>query len=386
MTSARCNGVEISRAYYLEVVKPLLTARFPGMPHAAGRLGGGSDALGLDDETSRDHDWGLRLNLIVPSDDVDAVDRHLERSLPSDFRDLPVRFAFSGQRTGRHQVDVSSADGFLIAHLGFDPRTGASPRDWLALTGQAVLEVTAGPLFADETGDVTAARRTLKWYPDDVWRYVLAADWIRLEQELPLMGRAGGIGDERGSRIIATRLTQVAMHLAYLLERRFPPYPKWFGTMFNRLPCASELGPMVDRAQAATTWQDRQTALADALQLLLHVQNEAGLTDIACATVPFWDRPYLHPDPSIAASLLDAVRDEDLRALPRGLGSIEQRTDLVNILVDPDERRRVIFAEAHERHRRAGSATLAVTGVDPSGRRHGGRVGASVTGHRWDAR
>ena len=66
-----------------------------------------------------------------------------------------------------------------------------------------MLEVTAGPLFADETGEISAARRALEWYPDDVWRYVLAADWIRLEQELPLMSRAGDVGDERGSRIIA---------------------------------------------------------------------------------------------------------------------------------------------------------------------------------------
>ena len=66
VTSARDSGVDIARTYYFEVVRPLLALRFPGMPHAAGRLGGGSDVLGLDDETSRDHDWGLRLNLFVP--------------------------------------------------------------------------------------------------------------------------------------------------------------------------------------------------------------------------------------------------------------------------------------------------------------------------------
>ncbi|MGC5221706.1 DUF4037 domain-containing protein [Micromonospora sp. DT81.3] len=337
------NGVEVARAYYLEVVRPLLLERFPGMPHAAGRLGAGSDVLGLDDETSRDHDWGLRLNLLVPPGDVVAVDEELERSLPPEFRDLPVRFAFTGRSAQRHHVDVSSAHDFLIAHLGFDPRDGASPRDWLAVSGQAVLEVTAGPLFTDEIGEISAARRTLEWYPDDVWRYVLAADWIRLEQEMPLMGRAGDVGDERGSRIIAARLTQVVMHLAFLLERRFPPYPKWFGTLFDRLPCASELGPIIDRVQTAAGWQDRQSALAEGLQLLLRMQNDAGLTDIPNATIPFWDRPFLHPEPSIEASLLDAVSDEDVRGLPRGLGSIEQRTDLVDILVDPQERRRVIF-------------------------------------------
>jgi hypothetical protein len=54
--------------------------------------------------------------------------------------------------------------------------------------------------------------------------------------------------------------------------------------------------------------------------------------------VPFWDRPYLHPDRSIAAELLGAVTDPDVRRLTAGRGSIEQRTDNVDVLVDPAAR------------------------------------------------
>ncbi|MDN5766626.1 MAG: hypothetical protein L0H96_04740 [Humibacillus sp.] len=50
------------------MVSPIVLDRWPRMPHAAARLGSGSDVLGLDDATSRDHDWGLRLNLLVPSE------------------------------------------------------------------------------------------------------------------------------------------------------------------------------------------------------------------------------------------------------------------------------------------------------------------------------
>lgn len=61
--------------------------------------------------------------------------------------------------------------------------------DWLVLTGQSVLEVTAGPVFTDQTIALSQVRDTLSWYPPDVERYVLAAGWQRLEQQLPFWDR-----------------------------------------------------------------------------------------------------------------------------------------------------------------------------------------------------
>jgi len=50
-------GLELSARFYREAVRPLLDARFPGLRHAAARLGRGSDVLGFDTEMSMDHDW-----------------------------------------------------------------------------------------------------------------------------------------------------------------------------------------------------------------------------------------------------------------------------------------------------------------------------------------
>ncbi|HEY5320922.1 MAG TPA: DUF4037 domain-containing protein [Galbitalea sp.] len=80
--------------------------------------------------------------------------------------------------------------------------------DWLFLTAHSVLEVMAGAVFVDTGGGITAIRRLMDWYPDEVWRYVLAADWSRIGKELPLFGRAGERGDELGSRVIAAYLVQ----------------------------------------------------------------------------------------------------------------------------------------------------------------------------------
>jgi hypothetical protein len=327
----------LARAYYDDVVGPLLVAKWPDLRHAAGRLGSGSDVLGLDDATSRDHDWGLRLTLLVDEKCRDKVDAYLAAELPDLYAGLPTRFPFTGQTESIHHVEVYSPEGFVTGRLGFDPRVGLSAIDWLTVTGQAVLEVIGGPVFVDQAGEITAIRDRLQWYPDDVWHYILACDWLRLQEEMPLMSRAGDLGDDLGSRVIAARLTDIAMHLAFMIERRWPPYPKWRGTLFSRLPCSREVGDALRKTLKADHWRYRQQQLARALEHLLNRQRAVGLPAPGPATVDFWDRPYLHANGAIAEALL-----ADAPALPRGRGSIEQRTDNVAVLVDPAARRAAI--------------------------------------------
>ncbi|MFI7064311.1 DUF4037 domain-containing protein [Kribbella sp. NPDC050124] len=328
------DGRGLARGYYDDVVGPLLAAKWPGLPHAAGRLGGGSDVLGLDDTTSKDHDWGLRLTLLVDENRRQEIDDYLAAELPETYAGLPTRFPFSGRTDSVHHVEVESVEGFVTHRLGFDPRDGLSTIDWLSLTGQAVLEVVGGPVFADHAGGLTAIRDRLQWYPDDVWRYVVACDWIRLSEEMPLMSRAGDRGDDLGSRVIASRLADVAMHLAFMIERRWPPYPKWCGTLFAQLPCAREVGDALRKALKADHWRYRQQQLGHALDHLLNRQRAIGLPAPAPATVDFWDRPYLHPNEQIITALLADAPD-----LPTGLGSVEQHSDNVKLLANATARR-----------------------------------------------
>lgn len=339
MTDVRSTGLTLSRAYFEDVIRPMVEERLPGLRYSAGRLGAGSDVLGLDDETSRDHDWGLRLTLIVPASWVNDVRHVLESHVPDSFKGLPTRFAPSGASSPRLHVDVDSMADFLVPRLGFDPRSAITTEDWLSLSGQSVLEVTAGPVFADPDGELQRIRTSLAWYPDDLWRYVLACDWARLAQELPLMSRAADVGDDRGSRLIAARLAQVTIHLAFILERHWPPYAKWFGTVFRTLECAPALGASIDQLLDGRNCRKRERSLTAALQLLLDIQNSLNLTDVGQATVPFWDRPHIHPNPAITSQLMTSVSDSTIRALPLGLGTIEQRTDNVDVLVDSENRR-----------------------------------------------
>jgi hypothetical protein len=344
-------GAELARRYHDEVVAPLLARHLPAVPYAAGRLGAGSDVLGLDDATSRDHDWGLRLTLLVAAGDEGPVDALLERELPAAVDGLPTRFALTWDPVVRHRVEVTTLEAFTTARLGVDATRDLDLTAWLSLTGQAVLEVVAGPVFADADGRLAAVRRRLAWYPDDLALHLVAVDWARFDEELPFVGRTGERGDDLGSRTIAARLAGVLVHLGFLLERRWPPYPKWRGTVFAGLPSAGAAVEHLDGALRADRWQDREAALCAAADVLLDVQRRAGQPSPPDgeAVQPFHDRPFRAVRPEVGRRLLDAVRDPDVRALPRAVGSVEQWSDSVALLTDPGLRRAVSAPTARPR-------------------------------------
>lgn len=341
MTSAQLSGIDLSRAYFEQVVRPLLHARAPGLDYAAGRLGSGSDVLGFDDEQSHDHDWGLRLTLLVEGDRAAEIDALLERELPETWQGLPTRFATTWEPVAKQRIEVASAADFAASRLGVDVRAELGTTDWLSLTGQAILEVAAGPVFHDAPGALTAIREKLVWYPRDIWLYALAADWSRLGQEFPDVGRAGLRGDEDGSAVIAARHLRTMLHLAHLLHRRWPPYGKWLARSAVRLPGGGALRIALREVLHARDWRARQTALADAAELLAAMQGEQGLPTLEPATETFFERPHLGVR-ELPELLTAQIQDPDIRALRLGVGTAEQISDNVTVLVDPVLRRRLV--------------------------------------------
>jgi hypothetical protein len=341
MSDTGISGAELARVFFTEAVEPLLSRAVPGLRYAAGRLGSGSDVLGLDDALSRDHDWGCRLTLLVDEDDRDQapkVSQALADGLPERFRGQPVRFPVTWDPTVSHQVQVATVADFAVSRLGVDPTVGLSVPDWLILTGQGVLEVIEGPVFVDRTRALGPARSLLAWYPPDVERYVLAAGWQRLCQLLPMMGRTAGAGDELGSRLISAQLAADLMALAFALSRRWAPYAKWRGTVFRSLPVAAQLGPLLSEAAGAPGWREREGALAAACETLLKLQQERGLAAPGAAIVSFWDRPYRTVDDAVPRGLLAEATDSDVTRLPPLVGSVEQWADSTDVLSSPGRR------------------------------------------------
>jgi len=334
-------GAELARQFHAEVVGPLLARERPSLRYAAGRLGSGSDVLGYDDAMSRDHDWGCRLTVLVDQADRAAgpgITALLERDLPQSYLGLPVRFGVTSDPGVRHQVQVATVADFAVSQLGVDPTRPLTAADWLILPGQSVLEVIAGPVFTDQTAALGPARETLRWYPRDVERYVLAAGWQRIEQQLAMVGRTAIRGDETGSRLLCGQLAGDVVALAFLLSRQWAPYAKWRGTAFAALPVAGRLARPIEAALAGLSWADREAGLSAAREVLLDVQRERGLPAPAQAITKFWDRPFRTVNLAVAAGLLAGITDPQVRALPGGIGSVGQWTDNVDVLASPGRR------------------------------------------------
>lgn len=327
------SGIEIARGFHHDLVGPLIARALPGLRYAAARLGSGSDVLGLDDRTSRDHDWGCRLTVLVDGADAAVLPRLAAAldDLPETYAGLPVRLPTTWDPTVSHKVQVETVGGFTRGRLGVGPQL--STVDWLTVTGQAVLEVTAGPVFADTTAELAPVRAALAAYPPQVERYVLAAGWQRVAQRMPMVGRTAQRGQDVGSRLLAGTLVADLTALAFVVCRRWAPYEKWREAVFRRLPVADELAGPLRTALTADDWTGREDALAEAVTVLAAAQRDLGLP--APRVGPFFDRPYRSVE--VPAELTEAITDPDLAGLPL-VGSLEQWIDSTDVLARPENR------------------------------------------------
>jgi hypothetical protein len=346
-------GVELSRRFYQEAVRPILEAHVPGLPHAAAHIGPGSDVLGFDTEMSTDHDWGPGVRLFLRDEEAqlgEDIRALMSRELPHVFAGYVVAMTARDEQGVRqmqaaseepieHRVVAATLRAFIWQQLAQDIDQPLDAADWLTISSQKLRELTAGAIYHDGIGQLTALREQLAWYPHDLWLYLLAAGWQRISQEEHLMPRAGYVGDEPGSALIGSRLARDIMRLCFLIERQYPPYPKWFGTAFQQLACADELTPVLWRAQTAPTWQARETALCEAYMTLARIHNQLGITEqMPEKVVSFYGRPFqVIYGGGFAAAICARISHPDLRRIAsrRLIGSIDQWSDSTDMLADP---------------------------------------------------
>jgi hypothetical protein len=341
-------GLELSAYFFNEAVQPLLSAHFPDLPYSAARLGYGSDVLGFDTPMSMDHGWGPKLTLFLSEDNhavfSDAIDHTLAHHLPFEIRGFPTHFgepladggvmALKNQHPIHHMVQITTPERFFREYLGVSITQPLTPADWLGIPQQRLRTLRSGRVFHDGLGRLQGLRKIFEWYPPDLWRYLLACQWQRIDQNEPFPGRAGSVGDEMGSHLLASQLIRDLMRLAFLMEKQYAPYQKWFGTAFGQLKTARNLTPVFEKVMSATDWQTREKHLSSAYILMASEHNTQNLTQPIPAEVSrFYSRPFLvlHASQFVTA-LRESIQDPAIQSLPPHLGSVDQISDNTDIL------------------------------------------------------
>jgi hypothetical protein len=348
-------GMVLAEGFYREAVKPILDAEFPGLIYSAALLGHGSEVLGFDTEMSADHNWGPRGMLFLGPDDFaskrNAIRDVLGKKLPKIYRGFQTNFSEpdpedNGTQSLRpadsdvvnHRVETFTLHGYFSDYLGIDIDKELETIDWLTLPQQKLLSITSGRVFHDGLG-LEAIMRPFTWYPHDIWLYLLASVWARIGQEEHLMGRAGLAGDENGALIIGSRIARDIMRLAFLMEKRYMPYAKWFGTAFSKLRSAASLEPALTAALHAGSWKEIEKNLCSAYEIIAGMHNALKITEPLPPKVSqFWGRPFqVIRGGKFAAAILKEIKDPRVTpAMKRSpIGGIDIFSDNMDMLEDP---------------------------------------------------
>ena len=240
-------GLELSEKYYEQVGLPMLREKFaeylPRM--AVGLVGEGSEVLGYDDEISQDHDFGPSFCIWLTKSDFDKIGSELATAysdLPSEFEGYKAR---KEEAHAGHRVGVFEIHDFYSTFVG-ENQPPENSLAWLHLPENKLCAVTSGKVFADELGEFTKIRESLKnYYPEPVRVKKIAARAAKMAQSGQYnYARCMRRGDVVAARLALDEFIRATISVTYLLNKTYMPYYKWmFRGMkdFTVLPQVSSL-------------------------------------------------------------------------------------------------------------------------------------------------
>ncbi|KFI51279.1 DUF4037 domain-containing protein [Bifidobacterium biavatii] len=262
----RITGLKLARAYWNEIGKPMIAAKYPEYQGriAAGLVGHGSECYGFDDAISQDHDFGPRFCLWLTDEDYAAIGERLQ----ADYEALPHEFmgyarADDGTVTPRAQ-GAGRRDGVFTIGDFFESITGYRkapaadrPHEWLMLDEPTLAAATNGEVFADPLGAFSAARQAFKFMPDDVRLSLIS-------RRLGMMAQAGQYnvprmlerGDGAAAWLSIGEFADAAASLVYLMNEPvtigYLPYYKWRFAALRRLSTrvATRLANVCDQLES----------------------------------------------------------------------------------------------------------------------------------------
>lgn len=261
--------VDISREFFKEIVLPIMERDFPNETAQTtfGLFGFGSDVLRMDDEFSRDHNWGIRINALLPDETYHArhaeIMRRVSAELPTTWRGHSLQQGFANT----FGLEMGSLDAHLLRTIGL-ARAPETWQEWLNIPEEDITHIIAGEVWSDPLGRFSTVRETLKQYYPEPVRLRRIAHWARYYSGMGAYALKRAIlrNNDYYCNITFTRAMRLGVQLAFLLDKHYYPYDKWTYLFFQHLPrMAERLGPLVEEAAKLSTPWTRKLELLDAM-------------------------------------------------------------------------------------------------------------------------
>lgn len=248
-------GRVLCRAYYEEVVRPMLEKQFPEYlgKIAVGLAGEGSDCFGFDDQYSMDHDWGADICLWLTEETWDAVGEKLVQ----EYEQLPKEQFLTeklGNKVGAGQIKA------MLQNTAFGQKRRGVMKisdfyhrllqadcyediDWRSVSDASLAAAVSGEVYRDDEGVFSAFReKLLQGYPEEIRYLKLAESAAGFAQSAQYnYGRMKQRGDMLTAHMMLSEGMRQAMKLMHYIEGKYPLHDKWLYRSTKELPGAETL-------------------------------------------------------------------------------------------------------------------------------------------------
>ncbi|HKI54195.1 MAG TPA: DUF4037 domain-containing protein [Anaerolineales bacterium] len=256
-------GLEVAKDFYTEWGKEYLKNSFPELTNrvAIGRISG-SDVIGADDNISKDHNWGPQFTIFLSEDDYSKYGEKLSAVMNAEAPNPWKGYRLDGG--GDKSVNVESIPNWIKTWLGFSKKPSRN-EDWEMIVKAGIAgginvgrESTLyflrhGAIWYDGSGEMSAWREALRYYPEKIWFIRVAEELFRVWQygEYNFVQRVAKRNDPLANAVCIGEFVNSVMRTYLLLNRDYTPYWKWLAHEFRKLEEAQTVAPMLEELVSA---------------------------------------------------------------------------------------------------------------------------------------
>lgn len=242
-TSLVKNAISLSREFFEEEIEPLLQENLPEVLNIAsiGIAGTGSDALGYDDELSKDHDYEIKVILWLSDLNYELYGNELKRLVQRFENGTGETFlqSSSSKNTGcetfkrnesglKKAVYIEKASDFYKKYTGLSsPPSQLST--WALLPQDVLRIVTGGEIFVNHCSEFKEFRDILsRYYPEDLRIKKMAYCLNKMAQSGQYnYPRALKRNDHVFALFALTEFIEFYLKFLHLVNKKYCPFYKW---------------------------------------------------------------------------------------------------------------------------------------------------------------